>query len=110
MADRRRDVGQELFWREAPPRGERAERAGVLSTGRAAFYAQRRKIGERNGKQSTQTTPAIVPARIEGEPRREGTLVLELFGRRMLRLPESIPVERLVEALEARAPDDRRAA
>ncbi len=73
MANRRRDVGQELFW---------------------------------NGKQPTQPqpTPAFVSARITGKPRRERTLALEFSGGRVLRLPESIPVERLVEALEASAP------
>lgn len=111
MANRQRNSAKEVSWREILKRfstsglsvREFCQREQVAES---AFYAWRRTIAERDGtRKPTSKTPAFVPAVISREPEHESPLVLQLTGNLELRLPLSIPAERLAElvhALEAR--------
>jgi hypothetical protein len=111
MANRNRDVGREQAWRRRLAK-QAASGLGVRAFCRreqlaeSAFYAWRRTIAERDVEARPELRrPAFVPAVVRGEPRREGSITIELAGRRVLRLPEAISAERvaeLVEALESR--------
>ena len=108
MANFGRDLAKERRWRELIERqlasGLSARafcRREELSA--ASFYAWRRTIDERAGRASAKACPAFVPVAVTGSPR--AGFVLELAGGRVLRLPETIPIERLAEfvvALESR--------
>ena len=113
MAERRRDLAKERFWREVL-----ARQASSGLSGRAfcrqeqlaepAFYAWRRTIAWRDGV-ANRRPPAFVPVVVTGrssretpretsrETPREPSLALEFSGGRVLRLPESIATQRLVE-------------
>jgi hypothetical protein len=88
----------------------------------ATLYWWRRTIAERDAslKPSRQAkrspppfptkrakrTPVFVPAVVKGEPSHDAAITLELAGGCVLRLPASIPAERLAElvlAIEAGA-------
>jgi hypothetical protein len=109
MANSGRDLAKERRWRELV---ERQSASGLSARAfcrreelsEASFYAWRRTIGQRDvPRASAQACPAFVPVAVTGGPR--AGFVLELSGGRVLRLPETIPIERLAEfvvALEAR--------
>lgn len=126
MARARRDVAKERGWRDVLARrvasglSVRAfcRRAGLCE---ASFYAWRRTIRERDGKQAPPMqaplwkaralqgrlakAPAFVPAMISGESRCDAAIVIELAGGRRLKLPEAMDASRvaeLVHALETR--------
>lgn len=115
MANRRRDVAKERFWRGAVARHAASglsvrafcRRAGL---GEASFYAWRRTIGERDrAPKGAAFVPVVVnatgPASTLPQP---ATLAIELRGGRLLRLPATISparLARIVRALEAEAPE-----
>jgi transposase-like protein len=127
MANHSRNGGKEQFWRDVLGR----QAASGLSLRafcqqenltEATLYWWRRTIAERDAslKPSRQAkrltasspikgvkrTPVFVPAVVKGEPSHGGAITLELAGGRALRLPASIPAQRLAElvlAIEARA-------
>jgi hypothetical protein len=111
MAERQRDLVKERFWREVL-----ARQASSGLSGRAfcrqeqlaepAFYAWRRTIALRDDVTNRVPPPAaFVPVVVTDRSTRDTSLALELAGGRVLRLPQSIPIERLAElivALESR--------
>jgi transposase len=127
MANTMRDAAKERFWRDVLKRAAASDlsvRAFCQSErlAESAFYAWRRTIAERDaGKtQPTRRVPSPRGPKPHGMPKQPAFLpvvrcpepltpptsgfLLELRGGRTLRLPESIPVERLAElicALEA---------
>jgi hypothetical protein len=109
MANKQRDVAKERWWRELV---ERQSASGLSARAfcrreelsEASFYAWRRTIVQRDVQRaSVQACPAFVPVAVTGSLR--AGFVVELSGGRVLRLPETIPLERLAEfvvALESR--------
>jgi hypothetical protein len=109
MAERQRDLEKERCWREVLARQASSGLSGRAfcrqeQLAESAFYAWRRTIGQRDVQRaSAKACPAFVPVAVTGSPR--AGFVLELAGGRVLRLPETIPIERLAEfvvALESR--------
>lgn len=127
MANHHRDGGKEQFWRDVL---ERQAASGLsvrafcqqAKLTEATVYWWRRTIAERDAtvkpsrraKRSpaplltkrAKRTPVFVPAVVKGEPSHGGAITLELTGGRALRLPASIPAQRLAElvlAIEAGA-------
>ncbi|MBX3415947.1 MAG: hypothetical protein KF708_24915 [Pirellulales bacterium] len=109
MANYQRDADKERYWRGVLDRQAMSElsvrsfcRRERLSE--ASFYAWRRTIGERD--RMSIPASAFLPVVVSDEvPPNRASIVIELAGGRVLRLPESISTERLVElvaALEAR--------
>lgn len=117
MARARRDVAKERGWRDVLARrvasglSVRAfcRRAGLCE---ASFYAWRRTIRERDGKQAPlwmaralqgrlAKAPAFVPAMISGESRCDAAIVIELAGGRTLKLPEAMDAARVAEIVHA---------
>jgi hypothetical protein len=118
MANHERDAVKERFWRDVLRRQAKSGLSVRALCRReqlteSAFYAWRRTVAERNGEVKSQTgrggpqrAPAFLPMMVTDRSARESLIEMELAGGRILRLPESMPVERLVElvqALEARA-------
>lgn len=112
MANIQRNAEKERFWREALARHAKSGLSvrafcGQERLAESAFYAWRRTIAERDGKGAPpKPPPAFVPALVTGELERESSVVIELIGGRVLRLPEGILPSRLAElvhALEAQA-------
>lgn len=123
MGNGQRDVAKERFWRGVVKR-QAASGLSVRAFCRRerlsepSFYAWRRTLVERGGKNASPrkassavparpATPAFVRAMIGSELWREEGLLIELRGGRVLRMPVSMPAERLaeiVQALEARGP------
>ena len=118
MANRRRDLVKERWWRELLKR----QRASGLAARRfcrreklaeSSFYAWRRIIAERDAEVTPTSTPtptpkaaAFVPLTVIEHTPREASIEIELAGGRRLRLPSSIAAARLAElvhALEGRA-------
>lgn len=104
MANRNGDTGREAAWRQLLAKHGQSGlsvrafcRREKLSE--PSFYAWRRTIAERNetSRRSSKRLPAFVPVVATSEPRREGSIVIELSGGRALRLPEAIAAERLAE-------------
>lgn len=111
MANGERDLAKERGWRDLVKRQAASglsvrafcQREGLSQ---ASFYGWRRTIGQRDGTQRIQSpsaqpqltqSPAFVPIVVTGGPRRETGFVIELIGGRVLRLPEAIAAQRLVE-------------
>ena len=116
MANKNWDSGREAFWWGVLKLHARCEisvrafcRRKKLSE--PSFYAWRRTIQERDAarKQSPQPAllpPAILPPAIRDVAASDGSIVIELCGGRVLRLPESTSARRVAElvwALEAGA-------
>jgi transposase-like protein len=127
MAKRRYDPQREQFWRDVLARFA-ASGLSIRAFCRQEqlreplFYAWRRTIAQRDGISPTmgerpmnrkrsprrpRKRPAFLPVAVLREALASpgGGISLELRGDRRLRLPESLPVERLAElihALEAR--------
>jgi len=118
MANKQRDLDKEARWREIL---KRYASSGLSvrafcqqeQVTESTFYAWRRTIGQRDSETESQPVcagrakpPAFVPVVVNGQPELNMPLVLKLAGGLELRLPHSIPVERLAEvvhALESRA-------
>jgi transposase-like protein len=118
MAKQHRDPAREALWRNTFKRfaasglsvREFCKRENVTES---AFYAWRRTVAERNGEAKRQTglatasprrgrpprAPAFLPMMVTDRSARG--IELELAGGRILRLPESMPVERLAELVQA---------
>jgi transposase-like protein len=111
MANRNRNSKREAFWRGVLKRHARCGlsvrafcRREKLSE--PSFYAWRRTIGERDAAGQPQPRPAFLPAAILPPAIRhvaalDGSIVIELRGGRVLRLPESMAVARLAELVQA---------
>lgn len=110
MANNERDAAKEQFWRDVLKR----HAASGLSVRvfclrekltESAFYAWRRTVTKRDGEaQPTQRASAFVPMMLADRSAWGRSIEMELVGGRILRLPDSITTERLVElvvALEA---------
>ena len=118
MANKHRDPQREALWRKHLAK-HAASGLSVRAFCRhqelteSAFYAWRRTIRERDAEGKSPTgrgrpskQPAFVPVVVWPESPSEASLAVELAGGRILRLPGSMPVERLaelVQALEARS-------
>jgi transposase-like protein len=103
----RRDVAKEQYWREMVERqvaGGQSVRefCSQQSLNENAFYAWRRTIRQRDTPgQPSKSPAAFVPTVLSGLAPRESWLVIELTGGRALRVPESIPAQRLAELVAA---------
>jgi transposase-like protein len=113
MANMQRDPRKEAFWRDAIRRQSRSG-LGVREFCRRSrlseplFYAWRRTLSQRDSQESPPM-PAFVPliVRDNRATQQGSSIVIELRGGRLLRLPGSIPAARLaelVQALEATEP------
>jgi hypothetical protein len=130
MANRRRDAGREKLWRSRLAR-QAASRLSVRAFCRRegvaepSFYAWRRTIVQRDAeskasgstasgtgpktsrdRRSSASEPVAVPSlfvpvAVTGQPIGTASIVIELAGGRMLRLPESISSVRLAELVHA---------
>jgi transposase len=109
----RRDGVKEQYWREVVERqaaSGHSVRAFCSEQGlnENSFYAWRQTIRQRDGVAKRSPKPAeFVPAVIRDSAPRESWLVIELPFGRALRVPESIPTQRLAEliaAVEGRTP------
>jgi len=124
MANKIRDPKREAFWRRAVAR----QRRGGLSIrafcrgerlSEPSFYAWRRVIAQRDAERSPRRSlssnsrkrrrvrrptprPAFLRVVLGGiQPPEPAGIVLELGGGRRLRLPESMPANRLAELVSA---------
>src|SRR4051794_21793790 len=115
MARGQRDPERERFWRDAL----RRRKAGGLTVrafcakerlAETAYHARRRTLRERDAERR-QARPAAAPAFVrvvvrEADRPADGQVVVELRGGRAMRLPASMPADRLaaiVRAIEAAA-------
>ena len=112
MAGQVRDPQREASWREAV---KRCAASGL--SGRAfcrqeqlaehSFYAWRRTIAERDARLASPPgsqplkSPMFVPAVVRDAPLLESAIALELHGGRVLRLPASTSIERLVQLVQS---------
>jgi hypothetical protein len=109
MANTRRDGAKERFWRDVLRRQARSGlsvrafcRHERLSE--ASFYAWRRTTRARDGRADRAVgsrRPAFVPVTLGAPPRPAASITIELAGRLVLRLPESIPAQRLAQIVHA---------
>lgn len=112
MANKQRDVSKERFWRSALKRQANSGLSVRAFCQReqlteSAFYAWRRTVAERNGEAKPQRAPAFLPMMVTDRSAHSESIELKLAGGRILRLPETMPVDRLaelVQALEASLP------
>jgi transposase-like protein len=116
MAKKHRDRGKEQYWRDvlrrqARSRSSVAEFCRREGLSQPSFYAWRRIVSQRDGRRAKQADSGaravgFLPVRLrEVAPRVEAPITIELNEGLVLRLPESIAVQRLAElvhALEAR--------
>ncbi len=109
MAHIRLDPHQEAAWRDAIRRQAQSglsvrEFCRRHRLNEPSFYEWRRTYQKRDQRR-LEPTPAFVPLVVTAErPARsdaEPGMVLELRGGRCLRLPGSMPVDRIVELLRA---------
>ncbi len=110
MANCRRDLAKEQRWREVLARQVASGLSGRAFCRReglseASFYAWRRTLAGRDGESLPQLPaaqrPAFVPAMVTGEPRPGKSILLELAGGRVLRLPDSMAAAWLAELVHA---------
>ena len=106
MANMQRDAEKERRWRELLSR-QAASGLSVREFCRrerlteSQFYAWRRTISERDGESS----PSFVPMVVNDQPKGDASIVIELTGGQVLKLPASISATWLAElvlALESR--------
>ena len=107
MAKNRRDGAKKRLWREMLKR-QAASGLSVRAFCRreelteSTFYAWKRTIYQRNQETNSSAEPlTFISAIVTGEPRGDGSIVMELVGGHVLRLPESIPAQRLAELVQA---------
>jgi hypothetical protein len=107
MCAGRRDVAKEQYWREVVER-QAASGQSVRTfcsheaLNENAFYSWRRTIRQRDAPAKlSKTPPSFVPAVLSDPAPGESWLVIELAGGRALRVPESIPAQRLAELVAA---------
>ena len=109
MAKRvQRDAGREVYWRSVVGRQRQSglsvrafcEQEGVAEP---SFYSWRRTIRQRDAQQQTRPTfvPAVVGPDQNQQRNDDGLIAIELRGGRMLRLPASMPPDRLALILHA---------
>jgi len=104
MANHQRDAAKEQRWREVT---RRQVESGLSVRAfcrqerltEAAFFAWRRTIRQRDTEATP--SPAFLPVVVDENSRRESAITIELAGGRVLRLPEAIPLQRLVELVHA---------
>lgn len=109
MAKHFRDPKREAFWREALKRHAASGMSVRAFCQReklteSTFFAWRRTIAERDAevkRPKRLKQPAFLPVVIDEEQGPDGSIMIELAGGRVLRLPESIATERLVELVHA---------
>jgi hypothetical protein len=90
---------------EDRPRRTSLRRGGRSLAGRTTVEDRPRRTSLRRGRRSRR--PAFVPVLIEDDRGRNGRIAIELAGGRVLRLPESIATERLIELVVALEVADR---
>ena len=115
MANKRRDVEKERFWRGALTR-QAASGPGVRAFCRreklteSAFYFWKRTISQRDAEAKgprrrssvgPARRPAFLPLVVRDSQRDDHAITIELVGGRLLRLPESITANRLAEVVHA---------
>jgi hypothetical protein len=111
MARHWRDPKREAFWREVLKRFSASGLSVRAFCQRerlteSAFYAWRRTIAQRDGDRRqrgrpqrwTPGRPNFLPLRVTHHAAPDSSITLELAGGRVLRLPESTPIERLTRA------------
>lgn len=111
MANHERDAEREAFWRGVL---KRYATSGLTIRAfcrrehltESAFFAWRRTIAERDAEAKPQASrggrlkrPAFLPVVVDDDHRRNGHLVIELAGDRVLKLPASTSAAWLVELL-----------
>jgi transposase len=107
MANLRRDVAKERWWREALRRQAVSglsvrEFCGREKLAESAFYAWRRVVAERDAERTTKgQTSAFVPLTVIESAWQEAAIEIELASGRRLRLPLSIAPARLAEFVQA---------
>ena len=107
MANTQRDSNKEAFWRGAIRRHAQSG-LGVRQFCKSQriseplFYAWRRTLRERDAQRSSPM-PAFVPliVRENCATEQSGSIVIELRGGRLLRLPGAMPAARLAELIRA---------
>ena len=106
MANSQRDPERERFWREVVKRQassglsvrEFCRREQLAET---SFFSWRRTIRQRDGEQQPSEQPAFVPAVVASTSSGDTSIVLELASGSVLKLPETIPAERLADLVHA---------
>jgi hypothetical protein len=107
MANKRRDLAKERWWRDtfkrhAASRLSVRDFCGREKLAESAFYAWRRIVAERDGEaKATRRASAFVPLTVIEQASRETAIEIELAGGRKLRLPPTIAAERLAEVVQA---------
>lgn len=109
MAKLQRDAEKERRWREVLSRQtssglsvrEFCKRERLTES---QFYAWRRTIGERDGESS----PSFVPVVVSDQPTSDASIVIELVGGHVLKLPASTPAAWLAELVLALEPRSER--
>ena len=107
MANKRRDLAKERWWRGTLKRQAASGRSVREFCGReklaeSAFYAWRRIVVERDGEaMSAQRASAFMPLSVIEQASRETPIEIELAGGRKLRLPPAIAAQRLAEVVHA---------
>jgi transposase-like protein len=114
MAESQRDVTKEQHWREVL---QRQVESGLTARAfcrleeltESAFYFWRRTIRARDGQAPPRKSrradgespppPAFVPAVVASPPRGEESILIELAGGRLLRLPSSTSPATLVDLI-----------
>lgn len=107
MADRQRDPRKEAFWRQVLTKHSTSElnvrefcrQEGITEP---KFYAWRRTIEERD-RQGRDASPAFVPVVVRDDRASgaDGHITIELRGGRVMRLPATVPPDRLAAILHA---------
>jgi hypothetical protein len=107
MAKGLRDSKREAFWREVLGR-QAASGLGVRAFCRqeklaeSAFHWWRRTITRRDAQGRPPKPPAFLPVVVEHHRQQpQDAITIELAGRRVLRLPASMPASRLAEVVQA---------
>ena len=109
MANTKRSVEREKFWRDVMSRFDRSglsARAFCAARGLSepSFYAWRRILAERDGGGRTRPAerPAFLPVMIRPEPSSTTSgLSLELRSGRVLRFGDALPAERIAAVIRA---------
>lgn len=113
MTKKKRDASKEQWWRKIV---RRFARSGLSvrafcqreKLAESAFYFWRRELARRDEEAHADRQASIpasatnfVPVRVSNVPSPPASLALELTGGRVLRLPQSMPIERIAELILA---------
>jgi hypothetical protein len=111
MANKQRDPRRETRWRkilanQAVSGLSVREFCRRQKLTEASFYFWRRTIAERDGEPvypvtARPTLPTFLPVRVSNEAPSTASISIELAGGRVLKLPESMSTERLVDLIDA---------